>query len=91
MRFNSKLMSTIVKVGTIVEEATKMSKNRSDNSSEEERKEAEEKVVWIFQKCFSTFPQVARYARTGRQFSWNNTTLWGARALRSDHSARNNK
>ena len=49
-------MPTIVKVGTIVDEAARMSNNRSVRSRDEERKEAEEKVVWIFQKCLSTFP-----------------------------------
>ena len=35
-----------VKVGTIVEEATKIS-NRSAKSIEEERRKAEEKVTWV--------------------------------------------
>ena len=35
-----------MKVGTIVEEATKID-NRSGKSIEEERREAEEKVTWI--------------------------------------------
>ena len=37
-----------MKVGSIVEEA----RNRSGKLREEERREAEEKVIWIFQKKF---------------------------------------
>ena len=46
---NSKLLS-IVKVGSIVEEA-RMIDNRSGKSMEEKRREAEEKVVWISLIC----------------------------------------
>ena len=50
---NSNLLS-IVKVGSIVEEATRMGK-RSDKMREEKRREAEEKVVWRFpEKLFLT-------------------------------------
>ena len=59
--------------------------NRSGKSREEE---AEEKVVWIYQKCFTTYPKVARCARSvkgekGRKFTYSteNKTIWGARAL----------
>ena len=53
---DSKLLS-IVKVGSIVEEATRISirtriGNRSGKSMEEEHREAEKKVIWIFQKFF---------------------------------------
>ena len=56
----------------------------------------EEKVIWIFQKSFSTFPiKVVRNANSakkqeisgdlekGRQFNYSteNKTIWGARAL----------
>ena len=64
-----------MKVSTIVGDATRIG-NSSVNSTEEERKEVEEKVIWIFQKCFSTYPKVARYAKsvkgTQLRWSWNN-------------------
>ena len=49
-----------MKVGSIVEEATRIG-NRSSKSMEEERKEAEEKVVWIFQKKFLCIFQFLRW------------------------------
>ena len=42
---------SIVKVGSIVEEATKIG-NRSDKMRDEGRREVEEKVKWIFEKFF---------------------------------------
>ena len=48
---DSKLLSSIVKVGSLVEEATRTG-NRSGKSMEEEHREAEKKVIWIFQKFF---------------------------------------
>ena len=66
-----------MKVGSIVEEATRMGK-RSDKMREEERREVEEKVVWRFQKNCSlpVYPQVARFSKSsneekGRQLSWS--------------------
>ena len=58
-----------------MEEATNIS-DRSDKMREEERREVEEKVKWIFKSFFSTFPQVARYAKSvkegkGRSLSWS--------------------
>ena len=59
--------------------------NSSVNSTEEERKEVEEKVIWIFQKCFSTYPKVARYAKsvkgTQLSWSWNNKSKKGSKLL----------
>ena len=40
-----------MKVNTIVEEATKIS-NRSGKAREDERREVEEKVIWIFHTRF---------------------------------------
>ena len=69
---DSKLLP-IVKVGSIVEDATRMG-NRSGKSMEEERREAEEKVNRShFLEIFSSNQyQVRRYAKEGkgRQLSW---------------------
>ena len=72
-----------------MEEATRIG-SRSGKFTEEQRKEVEEEVIRIFQKCFSTSTKVASYAKSvkgkeGRQYIWsmNKKTISGARARSS--------